>query len=534
MTGGRELVGTGRLVRLAVHQDRVRFVLWLVGISAMVVISGSSLRSLYPDAQAIADYVSVSTGNPAIVAFSGPGYGFGDPNIGVVLVNETALWGAMGAAFMSVFVLARLTRGEEDCGRTELVRSNVLGRHAPIAAATVVTVVMNAILVLLIGGGLVWVGYSPVGSFALAGQMGLVGAVFGGIAAMAAQIASSHRAALGIACSAIGVAFVLRAVGDVGNGVLSWGSPFGWGIGVRAFAGERWWTLALAAIATALAFATGIRLSTVRDLGSGLVPQRPGRPRATRWMRGPLGLAVRLQRGPVIGWTIGMALYGAAVGSIGNDIEDMLADNPQLADFIAQYTGATLTDAYFATVLGMMAMMVCGFAIATVLRMRTEETAGRCEPLLAGPVARERWMASHVLVAIVGSVLITVAGGLGIGVADAIVVDDAGEVPRMTVASLATLPAVLVVIGVSCAVFALVPRWTMTAWVLLAYITIAGVLGNTLDLPQWALDVSPLTHVPAAPAEAVTWLPVLALVAVGLAAVAAGVTGFRRRDVASV
>ena len=60
----------------------------------------------------------------------------------------------------------------------------------------------------------------------------------------------------------------------------------------------------------------------------------------------------------------------------------------------------------------------------------------------------------------------------------------------------------------------------------------APMFGPSLGLPTWLLNLSPFTHVPNAPAAAVTLAPVLSL---GLACVllaVAGVVGLRRRNLA--
>ena len=135
---GTTLTGVGRLIRFVLRRDRIRLSVWLVGLGAFIVISAASLPPVYPDQAAIDTYVRLFGDNPALIAFAGPGYGFDDPNIGVILVNETQLWGCIGVALMSIFLLNRHTRAEEDDERTDLLRSNVVGRHAPSAAAVAV------------------------------------------------------------------------------------------------------------------------------------------------------------------------------------------------------------------------------------------------------------------------------------------------------------------------------------------------------------------------------------------------------------
>ena len=107
--------------------------------------------------------------------------------------------------------------------------------------------------------------------------------LFACLTAVTAQVTEHNRAALGLAGALLGGAYVLRAVGDVGSGTLSWLSPMGWAQSARPYAGERWWPLLLLAGASvAAASAWPSRLLARRDLGGGLVPPRPGPPTASR------------------------------------------------------------------------------------------------------------------------------------------------------------------------------------------------------------------------------------------------------------
>jgi ABC-2 type transport system permease protein len=62
---------------------------------------------------------------------------------------------------------------------------------------------------------------------------------------------------------------------------------------------------------------------------------------------------------------------------------------------------------------------------------------------------------------------------------------------------------------------------------------VIGFFGELLGLPALVRDLSPFTHLPAAPAVAVTWAPVLAVSAVAVGLGAAGLWGLRHRDLAS-
>ena len=178
----------------------------------------------------------------------------------------------------------------------------------------------------------------------------------------------------------------------------------------------------------------------------------------------------------------------------------------------------------------LLAVMASGFAISAVLRLRSEEDAGRAEPLLAGPLPRWRWAFDHLAVAVVGSALVVAAGGVGIGAAYAVVSSDSSQVLRMVGASLVMLPAVFVLASIAMALFGLVPRFALAAWGALAVVVLVGVFADLLRLPEWSRQISPFEHLPAAPAEPFALGPVVAVTAVAAALTAAGLWGLRRRD----
>jgi ABC-2 type transport system permease protein len=527
------LTGLGTLVRFTARRDRVRLAPWIVGVTTLFVASAVSVRSLYPTQADVEVYVALFGGNPALVAFAGPGYGFDDPNLGVVLVNETQVFGGIAMALMSMFLVTRQTRAEEESERADLVRANVVGRHAPAAAAVVVVGLTNLVTGAAGAAGFVALGYPAAGSEALAASMTAVGLMFAGTTAVLAQVMSTGRSTLGLASAVLGASFALRAAGDIGDNWVRWLSPMGWANGVRAFADERWWLLGICLVVAVALTVAAFWLSTRRDLGAGIVADRSGAVHAPTWMTHPVGLVVRLQWGAVLGWIVGLFLFGVVFGSIGDDIDELLEDNPMIDDFFAQLEGASLTDSYFATATMMFGVIASGYAVAGTLSARSEESSGRAESLLARPVGRGRWLAGHVGVAAVGSALAVAAAGLGAGIAYAVVASDTGEVLRLLGASLATVPAVLVIVGLSALFVGWSPGAAMAAWGVFAYVAVVAFFGELLRLPAWMRGLSPFHHLPGLPAASdAAWVPLLLLVALAGALAVGGILLLRRRDLA--
>jgi ABC-2 type transport system permease protein len=526
------LTGTGTLARLILRRDRLRLAIWTAGVAALVVVSGASVQGLYRTQEDIERYAALVRGNPAVIATSGPGYGFDDPSIGVVLVNETSLWGMISLALMSIFLVARHTRAEEVSGGAELIRSKVVGHHAPSAAALLVVTAANVVIAGVTAAGLLALGFDVTGTLTLCAAFAAVGLVFAALTAALAQVVTTARGTLGAASAVLGAAFALRAAGDIGDGTLSWLSPIGWGQATRPFADERWWVFALCLGVAGLLVAGSFVLESHRDLGGGFIAQRPGPPSAARWLTHPFGLALRLQRGALIGWSIGLFLLGSVYGAVGRDAEQLLADSPEMEEFLlVQLEGASITDSFFAVSFLLLAMIGSGFAISSALRLRSEEQAGRAEPILATSTTRLTWALSHLALALGGAVIVVAAGGLGTGVGYAVATGEPGEVLRLLGASLAYLPPVLVLAGLGAALFGWWPRGAAAAWAALALVVVVGLFAEVLGLPQWARNASPFGHVPPLPAAEPALVPLAALVAVAVGLLGAGLVGFRRRDV---
>ena len=526
------LTGTLRLLWLVLRRDRFRAAMWLVGLVGLVAVSASSVVALYQTPAELESYARTVRGNSALIIQAGPGYGLDDPTVGAVVMNETALWLFIAVSVMSVFMVVRHTRTEEETERAELVRAAPVGRHAALAAAMIGALVVNVAIAVGNVVALLVAGLPVVGSLAFGASMVGVGMVFGGVAAIGAQVASGSRAALAAGGAAVGAAFTLRAIGDVGNGVLSWTSPIGWAQAIRAFADERWWVLLMPTAATAVSVVAAGWLQDRRDFGSGLVGQRPGRREATPALSSPLGLAVRLQRGMLIGWAVGLAALAFFYGLVADEAEQILEDNPDMADFFAQLGMGSVTDAFLSTAMLIMALFATGFTVSSVLRLRSEELSGRVDPVLAAPVSRRRWSWSHLAVALVGTVTLALVCGLAMGASAALVLGDIGRVPELAAAGAVMIPAMWVLAGIAALLYAVLPQWSLAAWAAVAWAFVVAMFATVLDLPQWVSNLSPFEHVPALPAAPMAWLPLVVLTVIAAVLLLVATAALDRRDMA--
>lgn len=522
--------GMMSLVRLILRRDRIVLPVWVLALVGITYATAEAVVGTYSTPAEIASYGRNLGSSPATIAMAGPPIAL-DTFAGIV-VYETSLTVLIGVALMAIFTVVRHTRAEEEAGRTELLAATVLGRHAPLAAASLVSAGAVVLVALGVVGSTLAVDMSGTAAWAYGGAVAGLGLVFTAIAAVAAQAMGHARPARGVALAVLGVAFALRAVGDVRDSGLSWASPIGWSQQVRIAGDIRWWPLLVAVGAAAAMLAWAAWLVTRRDVGAGIVPPRPGPAHASPRLGTPFGLAWRLQRGSVIGWGVGVLLLGLMFGSLSEEMEGMVADNPTLAKVFAA-SGGDITDSLFAVALLFVGLAVAGFAVSSALRLRGEESAGRLEALLAGAVPRWRMMLGTLGVTLVGSVVLVTLGGLGLGMADAAVRGDAGSVPRLVGLAWVQLPAVLVLAALAVLLTGWLPRMSALAWLGMVVAFVVGWLGTVLDLPDAVRTLSPYHHLPQVPVEDVAVVPLVVLTLLATALTAAGVVGFRRRDVAS-
>jgi ABC-2 type transport system permease protein len=522
--------GTGVMLRFLLRLDRFRLPWWLLGAGLLVGYQSAGSQSIYDTPPDLAKLRQTMGGNAAVVAMSGPSQLLA--TIGGEIVFEILSYVAIVVALMNMFLICRHTRTDEETGRAELVRSAQVGRRAPLAAALCLAGLANLAVAVVVFAAAAGTGLPAGGSVLLGLAVAGVGLTFAAVTAAAAQAFENHRAVYGAVAAVLGASWVLRAAGDAGNGTLSWLSPIGWSQQTLPYAGDRWWPLLLHLAATALLVAVAVALLDRRDFAAGLRPPRPGRASASRALGSSLGLAWRLQRGPVIGWAIGLFLLGAAYGSFADSFDDFVADYPE----VAQYLGGTanVVNAGLALTTLMCVLLAAAFGVTSAMRARTEETSGRAEPVLATRTSRWAWLTSHLTVALVGSAVMLVAAGFGQGLAYGMSISDAGQIPRLIGVALVYLPAVWVVIGLAAVGFGWLPRIAAAlAWTAVGYCAVVALFGDSFDLPAWFQQASPFTHTPESPLEGVTAAPLLAIGAIVVLLVVGGLAGFRRRDLAS-
>jgi ABC-2 type transport system permease protein len=98
-------------------------------------------------------------------------------------------------------------------------------------------------------------------------------------------------------------------------------------------------------------------------------------------------------------------------------------------------------------------------------------------------------------------------------------------------ATLSFLPALWVMAGLAAVLVGWLPKLYGAIWAIFAYSFVVFYFGRLFDLPQWAAKLSPLGNIAQLPAETFSLSPLLVLTLMAAVLTAAGVVGFRRRDI---
>jgi ABC-2 type transport system permease protein len=526
---GSAFAGTLGMLRLYLRRDRVVLPLWVLLLSLpLATVYVGSIEKVYPDQAARAGFAASIMASPAQRALYGQIY---NDSLGATGIWKAGMFHLLIAVAVILTVI-RHTRADEETGRAELIDSTAVGRYASLTAALLLSFGASVITGAVGAAGLLTTSVPPSGSLAFGAALACSGLVFTAVAAVAAQLSSSARFARGAAFAVLATAFTLRAVGDAGSGTLSWLSPLGWSLQVRPYAGDRWWVLLLHLATTMLLTALAYRLLAGRDVGAGLIAERPGPATASPMLRGALGLAWRLDRGALLLWTVGLCLYGLLIGSVVHGIGDELRGGT--AQDIVERMGGTgaLEQAFVAVAFCMLGMMAAAFAISLTLRPHQEEAGQRAETVLSGAVGRSRWLAGHLAIALIGSAVAMLIAGAAAGLTYGVAAHDIGGKLSMVVATAAVqLPAVWLSAAVTVALFGLAPRFSPVAWGVLVGFVALYLIGSLSGFPQWLLDLEPFAHIPRVTGGAFTPVPLLWLLAIDAALIALGMAAFRRRDV---
>ena len=519
------------VVRTVVRQVRRGTVVVSVLAGAMPAFVAVQYRATFDGAVSAASLQALAE-NPAIRTLFGPPVGLDNAGgftvwrMGTVLAVLVGTWAALAAT--------RVTRGEEEAGRWDLLLAGRLRLTALVRIHLGVLLVMTASPGAATAAGMLLAGTEWRGALLFGAMIAGAGATGAALGVLACQLLAERRAASGLAVAVLLAGLLARMVGDGVPALawLQWGSPFGLLGRAEPFATDRWIAVPVVVVLVALLAGLALRAATGRDAGSARWSGR-GRVRPpSRLVRSLGGLAVHRVRRPLVGWGQGLAAYYLLIGLLARSMAEFLRDNPSFAELAAQAGFAQLgsVEGYASALLSLLAVPLGAFAASRTAAGAADERAGRLTPLYSLPVSRVRWAVVEsaavagavVVLAVVTGIALwmgTVSVGAGLGLGDAV----AGAINVVPVAALC-LGAALAALG-----------WAPGAVLPIGVLPAAGgylllVFSDTFGWPAWVRSISPFAHVASVPAEPAAVGAAVGMLVAAAALAVLGLAGYARRD----
>ena len=125
----KQFFNTGKLAKLIYRKSRVSIFIWIITISAFTIIIAQGFTQLFSNEQEMLAMIETLK-NPAMISMLGPGYGLDNYTYGAMMGHEMLLFTLLAVAIMNILIVSNHTRGDEEEGRVELIRSLPTGRLA--------------------------------------------------------------------------------------------------------------------------------------------------------------------------------------------------------------------------------------------------------------------------------------------------------------------------------------------------------------------------------------------------------------------
>ncbi len=514
-------------------RDRVRLIIWILGISLFVVSLAILMPELYPE-QADKMILAETMKNPAISFMIGYSAGLENYTDGAIMGHFMIVFSAIFAAIMSILLLNRYTKEDEEEGRTEMINSLPVGSLSNLSSSFLVVSISQIMISLIIGFGLYFLQIETMdfeGSILFGLCVGGTGIFYAAITGLFAQLGSNTRATLGFSFAFLIFDYLIRGIGDTGTEALSYITPLGLIVRSEVYVNNHWWPILIILGLSLVIFILSIYLNSIRDLGSGLFPTRPGKKSGSRFLTSPLGLAFRLQRTTIIIWIVGLFVIGMSYGSLLDELEGFLKNSELIQQMIPDASGMSLTERFVTMLITIISALGTIPAVMFVLKHISEERKMRTELLLTTPSSRNSWLLSYTLIGFVSVPVIQFSSIFGLWSAASLVMEDGMSLQVLLEAAFVNMPAMWIFTGLAVFLVGWLPNLTSLTWVYLAYSFAIEYLGAILKLPDWILNTSPFAHIPKLSDDKIEISVLIIICIISLVLVVAGFLGYNRRNI---
>ncbi|GAA0504067.1 hypothetical protein Ade02nite_35040 [Paractinoplanes deccanensis] len=525
----------GRAVSgLALRQIRRSGLVTAVLAAGMTALVVSTYEQVMADPAAVRGLQALA-GNAAIRTL------FGEPS-GLDTAGGFTVWriGTVTAVLLaawSILATTRITRGEEDAGRWDVLLAGRVPLREAVTRHLAVAMIVPVAAGLAIGAVLLAAGTPLAGTAVHSVGTAALGLFFVAAAALAAQVFPARSLATGAAFALLGVGLLARMVGDgvTELGWLRWLSPFGLLALGGPYVHDRALPVAVLIAVTAAVTVAARLAAGHREVRGALVRSRTGRAARLGLLGSVEAFAVRRVLRPLTGWTLGVGAYYLLIGLTAVSVTAFLADNAGLADQAEQAGFASLRSiaGFTATLFAVLAMPAGVFAATRLGAFVAAENDRRLTSLMAQPISRARLIGAETIATAAAATMLVTAAGLAVWAGAA---TTGGYLPLLAALRGAwnVLPIGLLSLGAAVLAAGWAPRWT---GIIGALPSVGGflllVIADSIAAPRWLHAISPFDHLAPVPLTTVNWTPTTVMTAAALLLITAGAAGYQRRDLAA-
>ncbi|MGV9927122.1 polyketide antibiotic transporter [Nocardia rhamnosiphila] len=527
-----DIAAAGRAVsRLTVRQLRRGATLVVLTATGLTAVVAAQYQATFADALDT-ESLRALTENPAVRVLFGAARALDDPGGFTVWRTGTPVFVLCG--LWALLVATRITRGEEDSGRWDLLLAG-RARLLDLVTRSAVTLTLAAAAIAAgVGIALAATGTDSTG--ALVHALCVFGATtaFAGAGLLAGQLLPSRSAATGTASALLGVCLLLRMLADGVTALswLSWFTPFGLAARAAPYAGNHFLPVLVLLGAAAAVVGAAIAAAPRRDLGGAVIGMSDRRAART-WLLGSVtGFAARRAAAPTAGWAVGIAAYFLVIGAVLSSILDFLTDNPRFAELAATagFGGLGSATGFAAAMFSLLAIPAGLYAATRIAATAADEKARRSSLLHSLPLSRYQLAGAETLVAAAGAAVLLTTAAVALW-AGAVLTGTPLGLGQALAGAFNTAPVALLALGA--AVLAL--GWYPSAVSPLGALPVVGgflldVITRSVGAPAWLIQVSPFAHLAPVPETTPDPVATLILIAISLAMTMTGLYGYTHRD----
>lgn len=240
-----------------------------------------------------------------------------------------------------------------------------------------------------------------------------------------------------------------------------------------------------------------------------------------------------LHRNIFFGWLAAIVVMVLTIAALVPQMDRVLADSPSMQQAIVAVGGSgDMLPAFMTAMISITSLMVYGYAIHALGKLRSEESSGHLEQLLSAKLSRIKWIGMHVVTVVAsGFWMLVVVGGLMALTTNIMSNDIELDVWQYTLAGLSYLPILLAFVAIYLLLFGVAPRLTgLITWSYFGFVAFLSWLGPILGIDDWLMNLSVLEHLATPPLEDIKLAPLVVVSLISLVAIVVGLIYWRRRN----